>query len=86
MFTEAHPEVAYLGLNVADSLEDAAAFVERHGWSWPSIHDPERALARRLGATYQPHFILVDASGRIVDTWEGGGDDAIWAAMLAKLP
>jgi hypothetical protein len=42
-------------------------------------------LARRLGATYQPHFILVDASGRTVDTWEGGGDEAVWEAMLAKL-
>jgi hypothetical protein len=30
--------------------------------------------------------VLIDASGRIVDSWEGGGDEAIWGAMLAKLP
>jgi len=39
-----------------------------------------------LGADYQPHFVLIDADGGIVDTWEGGGDDGIWEAMVAKLP
>jgi hypothetical protein len=50
------------------------------------MQDPERARARRLGADYQPHFVLLDREGRIVDTWEGGGDDGVWEAMLAKLP
>ncbi|HLG07938.1 MAG TPA: hypothetical protein VI409_04615 [Gaiellaceae bacterium] len=38
------------------------------------------------GRGLQPHVILVDAEGRIVDTWEGGGDAAVWEAMVAKLP
>jgi hypothetical protein len=71
---------------VADTPDEGRDFVERYDWSWPSIHDPERKLARRLGADYQPHFILVDAVGRIVDSWEGRGDDVVWAAMLEKLP
>jgi hypothetical protein len=50
------------------------------------MQDPDRTRARPLGADYQPHFILVDAEGRIVDTWEGGGEADIWEAMLAKLP
>jgi len=50
------------------------------------MQDPQRARARKLGATYQPHFILLDAGGGIVDTLEGGGDDETWSAMLAKLP
>jgi len=83
---EQHPEVAYLGVNVADTREEARRFVERYGWTWPSIQDPRRERARRLGATYQPAFVLVDAEGRIADTWEGGGDAAVWDAMLAKLP
>jgi len=82
---EAHPEIGYVGLNVADTPDDARSFVDRYGWSWESMQDPERARARRLGATYQPHFILVDAAGGIVDTWEGGGDAGVWDAMLAKL-
>jgi hypothetical protein len=71
---------------VADTPSEAAAFVDRYGWTWPSIRDPERRQARRLGADYQPHFILVDASGGLVDQWEGGGDAGIWGAMVEKLP
>ena len=62
------------------------AFVERYDWRWASIQDPDRSRAKEFGATYQPHFILVDAQGRIVDTWEGGGDAETWRAMLAGLP
>ena len=50
------------------------------------MQDPQRARAKRLGASYQPHFVLLDAQGGIVDTWEGRGDAAVWDAMLAKLP
>jgi hypothetical protein len=60
--------------------------VETYGWTWPSILDPDRARARTLGADYQPHFILVDADGRIAGSHEGGGDAETWAALLAKLP
>jgi hypothetical protein len=83
---EQHPEIAYLGINVADTADDANAFVERYDWSWESMQDLERERARALGATYQPHFILLDAEGGVVDSWEGGGDSVIWSAMLAKLP
>jgi hypothetical protein len=60
--------------------------VDRYGWTWPSVRDPDRARARALGATYQPHFVLVDSQGSIVDSREGGGDESIWSAMLAELP
>ena len=49
------------------------------------MQDPERTRAPQLEVTYQPHFILLDAERRIVDTREGGGDDVVWEAMLAKL-
>jgi len=71
---------------VADTPDEAKSFIERYGWSWPSIQDPQRDRARSLGADYQPHFILVDATGDIVDASEGGGDEQVWNAMLAQLP
>jgi len=83
---EEHPEIAYIGLNVADAPDDAKSFVDENDWSWDSMQDPERKRARLLSATYQPHFVLVDADGAIVDSHEGGGDDGVWEAMLAKLP
>ena len=62
------------------------SYVERYGWTWPSVRDPQRRRARSLGAEYQPHVILIDADGGIVDSWQGGGDAEVWERMIAKLP
>lgn len=74
-----------MGLNAADTPDSARTFVRRYGWTWPSISDPQRARARTLGATYQPAFILLDARGRIVAGFQGGGTPARWSALLARL-
>jgi len=59
--------------------------VSRYGWTWPSIQDPQRALARRFGATYQPAFILIDAKGRFVYAFQAAGTEARWNALIARL-
>lgn len=82
---KAHPEYAYLGLNVADTPDEARRFLDEHGWGWPQIHDPNRTLARSLGATYQPHVILFDADGDVSGSFEGGGTPADWEALAAAL-
>jgi hypothetical protein len=74
-----------VGLNVADTVDEARAFVERYGWTWPSIRDHDRRRARRLGAEYQPHVIAIDADGNIVGSYEGGGSDADWEALAARV-
>ena len=81
-----HPEFRYLGLDVADTPDEGRAFVERYGWTWPSISDPDRERARRLGADYQPHVIVVDAQGRVVTSLEGRGDEQKWESLAAQLP
>jgi hypothetical protein len=72
-------------LNVADTPETAREFLERYGWDWPQIEDPERRLARSIGADYQPHVILFDANGRFVGRFEGGGTAADWEDLAARL-
>jgi hypothetical protein len=59
--------------------------VRRYGWTWPSLRDPERALARRFGATYQPAFFLIDARGRYVAGFQDAGTPARWDALVAEL-
>ena len=49
----------FLGLNAADTNPTARAFLKRYGWRWPSISDPQRTLARRFGANYQPAVLLI---------------------------
>jgi len=80
-----HPEYGYLGLNVVDTPETAKAFLAANGWAWPQIKDPTRELAKRLGATYQPFVALLDERGEVVATYDGGGDEAAWTAMLERL-
>lgn len=78
-------QLRFLGLNAADTPAGAKAFVRRYGWTWPSLRDPQRALARRFDATYQPAFILVDAQGRVVGGFQGAGSAARWDALVARL-
>jgi hypothetical protein len=80
-----HPELTFVGLNVVDTPEEAAAFVDRYGWMWPSIRDPARERARRLGADYQPHVFVLDARGRVVGEHEGGGDAQVWEALAGRV-
>jgi hypothetical protein len=80
-----HPELGFLGLNVADTPDEARRFLAEKGWDWPQLHDPERELARSLGATYQPHVLLFDADGAPVGSFEGGGTAADWEALVARL-
>jgi peroxiredoxin len=75
----------FLGLNAADTVPTARAFLKRYGWTWPSIVDPERRLARRLGIAYQPAVILIDAKGRLVAILDGYGTPARWNALKSRL-
>jgi len=75
----------FLGLNAADTNDRARAFLKQYGWTWPSISDPQRTLARRFGATYQPAVILIDARGRVVAGFQGRGTPALWNALKSKL-
>ncbi len=75
----------FLGLNAADTPANARAFLKRYGWTWPSVVDPRRRLARRFGVDYQPAVILIDARGRFVAGFQGYGTPARWNALKRKL-
>jgi hypothetical protein len=81
-----HPELQFVGLDAVDTPERGRAFAREFGWTWPSILDPDRALSKRLGADYQPYVAVLDAEGRVVATHDGGGDEATWEALVARLP
>jgi hypothetical protein len=85
-FVKNHPELEFVGLDAADTPERGRAFVKQFGWTWPSIQDPERRLSKRLGSDYQPYVAVIDADGNIVATFDGGGDEATWEALVERLP
>lgn len=75
----------FLGLNAADTNARARAFLKKYNWTWPSISDPRRTIARRFGATYQPAVLVIDAKGRYVAGFQGAGTPKLWDALKAKL-
>ena len=82
---ESHPEYEYVGLNISDTQGEAAAFVEKYGWTWPSLSDPDVELAGSLELFGHPAVAVLDENGAVVARHIGGGDAATWEALAAEL-
>jgi len=59
-------KVAFLGLDVQDTVESGKAFVESVGVTWDMGRDPDASILQSLGGTALPTTVLLDANGRIV--------------------
>ncbi|MBW3574331.1 MAG: TlpA family protein disulfide reductase [Actinobacteria bacterium] len=64
-------EVAFLGVNLRDSVADATALVERTGVTYDIARDPAGELAGALGVVAMPSTVFVSADGTIVATQAG---------------
>lgn len=51
--------------------------VIRVNYNDPDTNDEEKQLARKYGITYQHTFVYIDAQGKEVKKWNGGGIDEI---------
>ena len=77
MLARAHAEygsrIQFLGIDIEDSVTSARAFIRSHAWAFPSVRDPDFPSSFRsgLGFAAQPNTLFYDASGRLVDTWQG---------------
>lgn len=49
----------------------------RVNYNDPSTDDNEKVLARQYGITYQHSFVQIDALGKALTTWNGGGMDTL---------
>ena len=58
-------EIAFLGLNSADNIDDALAFMVRFPVPYPSYQDPDGRLSRKIGGSENfPTTLFYDASGK----------------------
>lgn len=60
-----------LGVNVSDRPEDALAFYEAEGYTFPLAFDPPGNVLIELGARGLPVSLLVDKEGHLVEQWIG---------------
>ena len=67
VFQSVGDQVAFLGVNVNDSVEAATRMVARTGVTYDLAQDVDGALGRALEVTTFPTTFLIDADGTIVD-------------------
>jgi cytochrome c biogenesis protein CcmG/thiol:disulfide interchange protein DsbE len=64
-------QVAFLGMNLRDQVDDATGLVERTGVTYDIGRDPSGDLATALGVVNMPSTLFVSADGRVVDVHPG---------------
>ena len=80
----ARGEVAFLGVDVQDQPDEAAAFVEELGITYDLAADPRREFATAIGAFGMPTTLLVDPAGTIVYRHTGPLDATRLRRLLAE--
>lgn len=64
-------EVAFLGLNNQDTLEDGQALADATGVTWDLARDPRGELLAKFEGIGMPTTVLVSSDGKIVATHTG---------------
>ncbi len=64
-------EVAFVGISVQETVEEARAIATRTGVTYDLAREPQGELIRALGGVGMPTTVLVDAEGGVVDTHTG---------------
>jgi thiol-disulfide isomerase/thioredoxin len=63
--------VQFLGVDIDDQTAPARAFIQKYGWTYPSVADPNGQIKRGYGLLGQPDTMVYDAAGKRV--WTGAG-------------
>jgi thiol-disulfide isomerase/thioredoxin len=83
-FAEAHPEAGFVGVDFSDTKDDARAFYEKYGWTFPSVFDPDGQIAGELGLQGTPTTIFLDREHREVARIVGETNEAGLAGGLEQ--
>ena len=76
-----------LAISVDEEAADVEAFRERHGLSFPVLHDPDRAVANAYQTYKFPESLLIDPEGVVVGRFIGEKewDSPLYVARIRKL-
>ena len=67
--------VTVLGINVQDNSEDALAFLDEFGTTYPQLRSVGDERSEAFGSTGVPENFLVDPRGRLALIWRGPVDE-----------
>ena len=82
--SEAHPGVAFIGIDIAEDPVEARAFLDRLGVTFPQYADEDGELSDALGVASLPVTLLVDPRGDVTTHLGPMSQDDL-AASLATL-
>jgi cytochrome c biogenesis protein CcmG, thiol:disulfide interchange protein DsbE len=82
---DATPEVAFLGIDHLDRLEDGRAFVDELGIPFATIHDIDGDVAFAVGARGMPTTVVFDTDGRLAGRVVGELTEASLAQLLDEV-
>lgn len=78
------PDVAVVGIDVADSVDAGRKMIERTGVTFPQGRDPRSTVIAAFGGAVLPHTVAVDAEGEVVAIHSGALDESSIAELLEK--
>lgn len=70
-FAKAHPGIDLIGIAVNDAPSDSRRFARRMGIPYPLGVDEDGDVASDFGVSGLPVTVIIDAGGRIADTFFG---------------
>jgi thiol-disulfide isomerase/thioredoxin len=66
-----HPDMQFLGVDILDTKDGAAGFIQKYAISYPSVFNPTGDIRDSLGLLGQPHTLFYDAGGVLQATVSG---------------
>jgi peroxiredoxin len=74
--------VRFVGIGLLASKEEAAAFVRRHGLTFPNGHDGAGRVAKLYGFSHQPYWAVVARDGTLIKAGFGPtGEEELVSAV-----
>lgn len=66
-----HGEAHLVGVDYTDQAGNARDFIQRYGWTFPVLSDPDGIYGARYRFSGLPTTIVLDSRGRIAETLRG---------------
>jgi cytochrome c biogenesis protein CcmG/thiol:disulfide interchange protein DsbE len=74
--------VQFLGVDIIDHEGPARAFIEKYGWTYPSVFDESGAIRDAMGLIGQPQTVIYDRTGARVCVRSGPSDEQFLTRTL----
>jgi cytochrome c biogenesis protein CcmG, thiol:disulfide interchange protein DsbE len=74
-----------LGINVQDNSDDALAFLDSYGATYPQLRSVGNERSEAFGSTGVPENFLVDPRGRLALIWRRPVDDRFLAEQVVPI-